>query len=103
MDAGETFQSLGQVPLNFQFVKTGDDYYVDDNFDENDEPETLEINSDVPHDFRFVHIENGEGELMRLKQEPVNLIETMETREVPLGFNFVHLQNADGDDVIRYI
>jgi hypothetical protein len=31
-DAGETFTALGQVPLNYQFVKTGDDYYVDDNF-----------------------------------------------------------------------
>jgi hypothetical protein len=34
-----------------------DDYYVDDNFSEDmDEPETIEVASDVPHDFRFVHI-----------------------------------------------
>ena len=99
--AGETFQALGQVPLNFQFVNTKDDYYVDDNFSENEDPETIEIASDVPRDFRFVHIQNNEGELMR--QEPVNLIETMENRDVPIGFNFVHLQNQDGDDIIRWI
>jgi len=92
IDAGETFQALGQVPLNYKFMQTGDDYYVDDNFSETDEPETLEIASDVPHDFRFVHIENSEGELMRIR-DPINLIETIPDGQVPLGFNFVHLQN----------
>jgi hypothetical protein len=95
------FQSLGQVPLNYQFVKTGDDYYVDDNFSEDEDVEKIEIASDVPHDFRFVHIQNDDGELM--KQQPINLIETMETIYVPIGFQFVHLQNADGDDVMRLI
>jgi hypothetical protein len=50
--------------LNYKFLNTGDDYYVDDNFSEDDEPETIEVASDVPHDFRFVHIQNNEGELM---------------------------------------
>jgi hypothetical protein len=87
--------------LDYKFLNTGDDYYVDDNFQEDEEPETVEISSDVPHDFRFVHIQNDDGELMQ--QQSTNLIETMPSGEVPLGYNFVHLQNADGDDVIRYI
>ena len=78
--------------MNFQFINTGDDYYVDDNFEADDEPETIEVASDVPHDFRFVHIENSEGELMKMR-DPINLIETMPDGKVPLGFNFVHLQN----------
>jgi hypothetical protein len=31
-EAGETYTALGQVPLNYQFVKTGDEFYVDDDF-----------------------------------------------------------------------
>lgn len=68
-DAGETFTSLGQVPLNYNFVNTNDEFYVDDNFTDDDEPETVEIASDVPHDFRFIHIENSEGELMRIRDD----------------------------------
>ena len=88
--------------MNFQFVNTKDDFYVDDDFTEDEDAEKIEVSSDVPHDFRFVHISNSEGELMR-EVEQANLIETMPSGDVPLGFNFVHLQNADGDDVIRYI
>merc|ERR1712021_241997 len=96
-DAGETFTSLGQVPLNYEFVKTGDEFYVDDDFSEDDDPEKIELSSDVPHDFRFVHIQNSEGELMKLSNEPINLIETMPAVHIPLDFGFVHLQNQDGD------
>ena len=92
LEAGETYQALGQVPLDFKFVNTGDEYYVDDNFTEDDEPETIEIASDVPHDFRFVHIQNSEGELMKMRDDDkINLIETMEDRNVPINFGFVHL------------
>lgn len=82
-----------------------DDYYVDDNFNMDDEPETLEIASDVPHDFHFVHIMTNEGELMKMKEDPINLIETMQgsPSDVPLNFGFVHLQNQDGDDIMRYM
>jgi hypothetical protein len=31
-DAGETYTSLGQVPLNTQLMGLGDEYYVDDDF-----------------------------------------------------------------------
>jgi hypothetical protein len=66
-DAGETYTSLGQVPLNYNFLGTKDEYYVDDDFTDNEEPETVEIASDVPHDFRFIHIANSEGELMKVR------------------------------------
>ena len=85
-----------------------DDYYVDDNFSEDmDEPEPIEVASDVPHDFRFIHIQTNEGELMKVRdeQDPINLIETMPgaERDIPLNFGFVHLQNQDGDDIMRYM
>ena len=104
-DAGELYTSLGQIPLNYQLLKMKDDYYVDDDFNPDDEPETIEVSSDVPHDFKFVHIMTSEGELMRMRDDPVNLIETMPgaAGDVPLNFGFVHLQNQYGDDIMRYV
>jgi len=89
-----------------------DEYYVDEDFENDGEPETIEVASDVPRDFRFVHVSTGEGELMKLIDDdeeeqvtgPYNLIETMSAeRDVPLNFGFVHLQNQDGDDIMRYM
>lgn len=77
-----------------------DDYYVDEDYDNDHEPETLEISSDVPLDSKFVHISTKEGELIKIRDEdeqegPLNLIETMggAERDIPLNFGFVHLQN----------
>jgi len=38
-----------------------------------------------------------------MKEEPINLIETMGGKpgDVPLNFGFVHLQNEWGDDIMR--
>ena len=89
-------------------TKSKDEWYVqDDEYDVEAEPETIEVASDVPRNFKFVHIKTEEGELMKMKddEDQVNLIETMPgtEREIPLNFGFVHLQNADGDDIMRYM
>jgi len=54
-DAGETFTMLGQVPINYQFVNTHDDF--DDFEQDDDESEKIEVSSDVPLDTKFIHIE----------------------------------------------